>query len=373
MEDRGSTLTATAVVFLVLTWLALIARGWVRVRITRRLWFDDYVLLVSMAMFNIFVGMYLMAVYWGLGKHMEDPKIKSLRNSVQAWFYGDIFYTICSATFRLAAGEQLIRHVTRKSQLWVVYTLTWINIIYNFYMVFILIFQCRPIYYFWERTVFDSPVQGMCRLNIARWSLHLQSATAAIIDIVFATMPLWIMKDLNVAHCQRNAVIAVMVLAELAGVAMGLRIPYIREMKLSRDWTWTGADLAIWSVIEPGIGILSLCLATFAPIMSYLWPTSTQKPPKGYGPKVYRRDFISESALRGIPLESGFGNIAYVESGASKANGGAKLKKKEFQSAETLPGAGDNWDISIVKTTNVVTFSDDATPKMSPPQKTFRR
>lgn len=52
MEDRGSLITTTVVVFLVLCWTAVVLRIWVRIRDSRRFWLDDWLLVLSLVTFS---------------------------------------------------------------------------------------------------------------------------------------------------------------------------------------------------------------------------------------------------------------------------------------------------------------------------------
>jgi len=208
----------------------------------------------------------------------------------------------------------------------------------------------------------DTFAEGECHIRLARRSFFLQSASGAVMDVVLATMPVLILRDVKVANCQRNAILAVVVLAELAGIAMLARMSTSREWQVNRDWTWASLDIAVWSMVEPAIGILALCLATFAPVMSYLWPTSTKRLPIPGSRRTrhssaipfypYRRDFASESGFRGIPLESGYGNRTHVETGLGQSD---TTRPKEAHSNESIEGAGQKWDTGIVKTTELIT------------------
>jgi hypothetical protein len=51
MDSRGAALKANAAVFLVLASLALLTRIWVRIKITKRFWMDDWILLVAVVCF----------------------------------------------------------------------------------------------------------------------------------------------------------------------------------------------------------------------------------------------------------------------------------------------------------------------------------
>jgi hypothetical protein len=48
MESRGNSILAAVIVYLVISWVAVLARCWVRQRYTRRFWVDDWLLLISL-------------------------------------------------------------------------------------------------------------------------------------------------------------------------------------------------------------------------------------------------------------------------------------------------------------------------------------
>jgi hypothetical protein len=48
MPDRGQIVLATGIGFVALTSLACMARGWVRIKLTKRMWSDDWLLFTSM-------------------------------------------------------------------------------------------------------------------------------------------------------------------------------------------------------------------------------------------------------------------------------------------------------------------------------------
>jgi len=48
VDMRGQALKANAIVFLILTSLALLLRMWVRIKTTKRFWVDDWILLVAL-------------------------------------------------------------------------------------------------------------------------------------------------------------------------------------------------------------------------------------------------------------------------------------------------------------------------------------
>src|ERR1700759_2847566 len=117
----------------------------------------------------------------------------------------------------------------------------------------------------------------------------------------------------------------------------------------------TSIPFGILNTIESGLAILALCVATLS--------TFLPSPPvsrRGRG-NLSGRDLESQSALRGIPLESGVGNTTLVESNGTttryKSRKPFKAKSKcreRIESTDTL--VMERWsDAGIMKTTYVGT------------------
>lgn len=51
-----------------------------------------------------------------------------------------------------------------------------------------------------------------------------------------------------------------------AGIALIVRIPYIKKIAISADFLFETIDFAIWSVVEPSLGIMAGCIASIRPL-----------------------------------------------------------------------------------------------------------
>jgi hypothetical protein len=257
-----------------------------------------------------------------------------------------------------------MRHISRKWQRILVIGLSWTNIVYNLYMIFALIFRCTPIHAYWDNISWlTGEYELVCQLDIARNSKYVQMSLGAITDIIYALLPLSIIKDAQITKAQRLAIICVSMLALLSGASAFIRIPSIERMRPLTDFTWTAIDIAVWEMVELAIGILSLCLATFTPIMAYFWPTSTRRlPHRRSNLPFYHGEYNSGPNLQGIPLGNGYGNISYIEGGYGKHKNG-KSGKKGHKSVESLAVMIE--DMGIMKTTDVSTSSEDDTSPVS--------
>lgn len=51
------------------------------------------------------------------------------------------------------------------------------------------------------------------------------------------------------------------------GVALLVRIPFIKVLAVSPDFLYETVDVGIWSVMEPSLGIIAGCIATLRPLV----------------------------------------------------------------------------------------------------------
>src|ERR1700753_4041922 len=128
----------------------------------------------------------------------------------------------------------------------------------------------------------------------------------------------------------------------------------LAHSQLTISVTVTSIPFGILNTIESGLAIIALCVASLSPLLPS--PVSERER------RTFARwDMESQSALRGIPLDSGMGNTTLVESNSGATSDKprtpfkTKIKgRKNVESTDTL--VMERWsDLGILKTTDVVT------------------
>lgn len=323
---------------------------------------DDHQVTIS-----VYVVLLVSSTSYRMGKHLYNEGITDYKMSLQLWFYADLLYTVCSATLRVAAGEHLMRHISRKWQRVLVMVLTWTNIGYNIYMIFALISRCKPVHAYWNNVSwFTGEYETVCQLQIARNSTNVQMSLGAMTDIIYALLPLSIIRDIALSKAQRLAIIVVSIMALLSGAAALIRVPYLERMRPEQDWTWISVDIALWGMAELAVGIIALCLATFTPIMAYFWPKSILRLPRRRANlPFYHGEYNSGPDLQFSPHGRGYGNVSYVEGGCGKQKSGKRGKQTRQNSMDDFAVTVE--DMGIMKTTEVSSSSEDDTSPASLP------
>jgi hypothetical protein len=144
---------------------------------------------------------------------------------------------------RAAACVQIARHATRRWQRRTLLTLNLFNLVFSAYMVCALVLRCDPVDWWWRRSAMDAyyppasassdftaaaaaaagaghgraraPKRGVCHRNWPRRSMYVQSGLGALVDFGIATVPLCIMRDLDMRAVQRAGLAVLVVLAQL--------------------------------------------------------------------------------------------------------------------------------------------------------------
>lgn len=209
--NRGPELEGTIILFLALSWVTVVLRCYVRIRMIKCFAIDDYLTLITLALFTIYGGMVLSGVHWGSGGHMQDLTIRQQRNAMEIWYFCELFYILATTFLRLAAGYFLLRVALRKTHRYIIHFWNAVNILFNIFFLLFTMFQCTPIDYWWNRV--DGMHSGRCLSQASADTTYAQSALAALIDWTYGILPIFIVWDLNMNKKKKVMVAMVLSLA----------------------------------------------------------------------------------------------------------------------------------------------------------------
>lgn len=160
----------------------------------------------------------------------------------------------------------MLRVASRKIHRRIIYGVIALNIVFNIYYFFQSIFQCTPVDYFWVRAEHPT-ARGHCRAKMTADSTLAQSAISIFTDWTYGLLPIWIVWNLQMSRQKRFGVAFVLGLGAVASIASIVRLPYVVTLTHSDDFLWATVEVAIWSVVEPGIGITVVSVATLRPLL----------------------------------------------------------------------------------------------------------
>ncbi|KAF5967676.1 integral membrane protein [Fusarium coicis] len=122
-------------------------------------------------------------------------------------------------------------------------------------------------------------------------------------NVIVLLIPVPEVLKLQMSKEKKGAVFGILALGGLVCIASAVRVYYLDVFAKAADNTWAMGTVAIWSSVEPSMGIVSACLPSFKSFLRYLRLKGGSKsrssfPTISNGVKGNRLRFDDEIALR---------------------------------------------------------------------------
>jgi hypothetical protein len=82
-DNRGPEMEIVIISFLVLSWVTVLARCWVRIRMIKAFALDDWLTVLTLQLFTIYSSFVLIGAHWGCGRHMHELTVQQRVNSMR--------------------------------------------------------------------------------------------------------------------------------------------------------------------------------------------------------------------------------------------------------------------------------------------------
>lgn len=134
---------------------------------------------------------------------------------------------------------------------------------------FLVMLQCIPVSEFWlnhpasNKCIPEGPTTGIT---------YALGAVNAFADWSFGILPFFIVWDLQMNMRTKTLVAGILAFAAIGSTATVVRMQYIHSLTNGPDFLFATKNVAIWSTVEPGVGITAGSLATLRPLLqTLLW------------------------------------------------------------------------------------------------------
>ncbi|KAJ5711386.1 hypothetical protein N7488_005542 [Penicillium malachiteum] len=255
--------------------IAVALRGFVRLYIVRSFGWDDSVMVGALVRIHprvtdaiksdlssvVFIGLCVCSICGakaGVGHKIEDfgMDFKQLEKALLWWWLSQFLYIWASAAAKISIALALLRLAVKPWQRTFLYFLIGLIIVIGLLFFFVLTFDCDPVPYFWKQA--DPTSKGHCTsvdmlLDIA----YVYSALTIAVDFSLGAFPMFLVWNLQMNSRTKVAV---------SGI-------------LSLDSTY---QIAIWTIIETGLGIVAGSLITLRPLFRWFLDGSRYGPSKPY-------------------------------------------------------------------------------------------
>ncbi|CAG8983008.1 hypothetical protein HYALB_00003587 [Hymenoscyphus albidus] len=264
-ENRGPQVQGVAILFMILAWTFVGLRCYVRAVMIKGFGMDDWLAVISLIFFTIYCTFVSLGVSKGTGQHLVDLPPENIPIAVKWWWCCELSYVASTAFLKVSIAIFLARICVAKPQriaIWVVGVST---ALYSIFYFFVIVFQCNPAPYFWTQYL---GAQGTCLPS--SWitiTTYTHGAVSVVSDWTLGILPVFLLWDLQMNVRTKIMVGLILSLGAVGSVSTIVRLPYIQQLGL-KDFLYATTDVAIWSTVEPGIGLTASSMATLRPLFA---------------------------------------------------------------------------------------------------------
>ncbi|KAF2468559.1 uncharacterized protein BDR25DRAFT_335393 [Lindgomyces ingoldianus] len=321
---RGKEAIEVSGVFTALAFTIVGLRLYTRFFIVRCAGIEDY--FITLAMFcstglTICIGI---QVEYGMGQHIWELLANDMRSSLKAFWASLIVYYLSLGLTKTSILLQYRRVFPTRSFQIACWSIMTVVIAYTVWAVFGSIFACVPVRAFWTKE------PSKCINQFVMWFTN--AGINILTDFAIIILPMPVIRNLNLARRQKQALVAVFALGGFVCVVSILRLQSLVAISNSSDPTFDNPPAASWSSVETNVGIICSCLPCLRPLMAR------------YFPGIFSSKFKS-----GPNSSRMFGRSLYgrQSAGPSTVLGGIELKGSKDSRPSSDVGNHDNRDDRI--------------------------
>ncbi|KAF2091922.1 hypothetical protein K490DRAFT_61368 [Saccharata proteae CBS 121410] len=261
----GITIYWFVLITFILIWCALFLRLWVRIGMIKQFGWDDALAILAVASCSWLYICIFVLLRDGLGRHEDTVPLPRLVNLFKTYFIAELGYVAGACFFRLSICAFYLRLTPIRWHVWTIRSIMAITIVVSIMYDLVVLFQCFPIPFFWNRIT--GATDGTClNPNVIVAFGYTHNTVSIITDWALTALPIFMLYKANMNTRTKISVLLVLSLGLVTSVAAIVRFTALAGLKAVGDFTHNSTGIAFWSGAELSIGILAACAATYRPL-----------------------------------------------------------------------------------------------------------
>jgi hypothetical protein len=130
-----------------------------------------------------------------------------------------------------------------------------------------------------------------------------------------------------------------------------VRFPYLYQLAETEDFLWSNTDVAIWSIVEVGMGVTASSLATLRPLFISFLSKSRSKASTYPRNTPRLRSYIKKTSRDDLELRSDFGKSIRVTTTVVNSESASVRKNQEVYKrsceSETALKEDSKWSSNL--------------------------
>ncbi|KAH7084880.1 hypothetical protein BKA63DRAFT_4610 [Paraphoma chrysanthemicola] len=268
--NRRETMYGTTLSFLIVSWMAVLFRLWVRLKIVREPGWDDLFVVLAAMCNTAASACVCLTVNHGLGRHMLYLSPGDLKKYLLFFYLENSLYLTETALIKISLLLQFLRIFKAGAMRWICLTLLVLVSLWGLGFAFIGWFPCFPVRGAWERTIGAKCYGyglGDVREFVAIFKAH--SASNMAFDLIIFMIPLILYTTPNLKF--RNLV-AMTGMFALGALVVSMSIWRLYQISLNQAGTYPYVDFTWWSPLMIIPSCLEIDLAIICASIPIFWP-----------------------------------------------------------------------------------------------------
>ncbi|KAL5113711.1 hypothetical protein ACEQ8H_008416 [Pleosporales sp. CAS-2024a] len=265
-----------AIAFLVLAWTLVLLRIWTRTFVISNFGWDDFTMILASMIFTVYCGGLLFIYSNGGGTHVRD--VTQLQLLTKWVVVSEATYVVAMMMLKISLGIFFVRIVVKPWQLGLIYVNVGVNMFSSTATFFYVLFRCGPNL---DRYVLQQLADQCTSRRLDNFIVYQQAAITTLTDLVFVTLPIFILWNANMSRRSKISAGFILILAATGVICSILRFQYVEGLTDVLDFFWASVNISIWSTIECGASIIAGCLATLRPFIKRLFNNAHISTPFG--------------------------------------------------------------------------------------------
>ncbi|GAB7346857.1 hypothetical protein MBLNU459_g1941t1 [Dothideomycetes sp. NU459] len=305
-------LLGVSIAFLVITWIAVSLRVWVRASGARSFGWDDWTIMLCLCSFTI-QGAYSIKIALVELSPDKNDNLAGISKLVTDYIAFTGSYVITTIFLKISLAFFFLRIIIDRRQRMVIYVALVAYTLYGLAYFGIAVFACGN-----PKNFLLGQIQGTCisLKNVTIPASYAQTALNGLTDWIYAILPLMTLWKLKMPKVTKLWACGLVALGAVGSVASLVRLRFVSGLNPGPDFFRSSGHLALWSVIEPGLGMAAVSFATLRPIFKRCLESArntTLTPTARSGTKM--RVGANPLGTQDIPM-NGMGARSHIQGGA---------------------------------------------------------
>ncbi|KAJ2973277.1 hypothetical protein NUW58_g8977 [Xylaria curta] len=260
-KDQSPQLLAIFIVFTVLPLIAVTLRMVTRRVTHQKLQYDDWLIIVAVALCVAQLAFLIEAIRYGLGKHIQVVPLTSVEPYLLYTYLSELYYAIDVTLIKLSVLALYLRlfninnrYFKKSCYAMMVFVLAW-----GVAVLLTTVFQCTPVRAAWDKTILDLKCFDLAAFVIG------SNVPNILADAVIIVLPLPLLWSLKLSVMRKLGLIALFLVAAITTIISLLRVIFNANIN-PMDATWNFVTVAILSTVEVSVGVCCACMPVTYPL-----------------------------------------------------------------------------------------------------------